>query len=169
MKEQVIETDYERLLVAPYNHDGIGYHELDPMVYDRVRRTVRPNNIDRRTSMFIRHRTDQLDDYRLLALEIQRVTGARLAEQCLETRYASLHYHKDLTQPYLATNAVVVFGENLEGGELVFPTQRVAVGYEPERLITFDGRHTWHGVTTVTSGWRVSLTYYLPTYKTEEE
>lgn len=165
MKEQVVRTDYDHLLTE--SEDGIGLHEIDPIVYERMWRAIRPRD-ERRTSRFIRHPTDRLDEYRMLALEIQRVTGGRLSQSALESRFAALQYHKDVTQPYLSTNAVIIFGEDLEGGEIVFPEQRSAVACERDRLITFDGRMIWHGVMPIIKGWRVSLTFYIPTYKTEE-
>jgi len=167
MNEQVLDTDYSRLLIKAGCDSGIGHYPIDPAVYDRVLRMVRPATRDlNRKPRFTRRPTDRLDDYRLLALEIARVLQREMPLELLESRYSTLQYHTDKTMPYRATNAVVIFAEGISGGELVFPDKDLAVPVEPGWLITFDGARERHGVAAqrpqTESAWRVSLTYYLP-------
>ena len=168
MKQQVSAEDYDRLLVVGEETDGVGVHKINERVYDRMRREVWPSRDEPLPyrARYFRHKTEPLSCWLMMALELALVLECEQPTDCLESRNATLQVHKDVTMPYPATSAVVLFGEGMNGGELVFPELRLGVSITENCVITFDGANVEHGVTKLKprtdDSWRVSLTYYIP-------
>jgi len=156
-----------RLLQVGEEVYGVACHRIDEGLYSRMRSEMRPPRSEPApyAKLFLRHKTEPLSIWMAMALEIGRTLECPPPTDCLESRNAQLQVHQDVTNPYPSTNALVVFSEGMDGGELVFPKLKLAVSMFDACLITFDGSKIWHGNTKLKprtdDSWRVSVNYYL--------